>query len=104
VAAAITGIALLVYLKCTGVQLTASKQGIVFACAAGIAVGLAEITQFVLYSRGASVTFGTPIIVGISIVVAGILGVAILRESLQLPHLIGAGLIIAGVVVMTTAK
>lgn len=103
-AAALMGVALLVFLKCTGVQFTATKGGFAFACAAGIAVGLAEITSFILYSRGAPITFGTPIIVGVSTLVAGILGLLFLRESLHLPHIVGAGLIIAGAVIMTSVK
>lgn len=104
VVAALMGVALLVFLKCTGVQFTATKGGFAFACAAGIAVGLAEITSFVLYARGAPITFGTPIIVGVSTLVAGILGVLFLKESLHLPHIIGAVLIVAGAIVMTSAK
>ena len=104
VVAALIGIILLIFLKYNGTHFNATRHGFFFACAAGVAVGLAEITSFVLYSRGAPVTFGTPIIVGVSALVAGILGVLFLKESLNIVQVLGALLVIAGAVIMTVAK
>lgn len=104
VVAALTGVVLLGVLKFSGTHFTSTKHGFALACGAGIAVGLAEITSFILYSRGIQVTVGTPIIVGASIIVAGILGVLMLKESLQSSQFVGALLIIAGVIFITSTK
>src|SRR5688572_21009806 len=66
----------------TGRPLPWSGRGLVYASLAGLAVGLAEILTFVVFSRGAPVSLGTPILMGGSVVLTALLGLVFLREPL----------------------
>lgn len=82
VVAAITGIVILGWMITTGQSIEISNKGLILAGLAGLAVGLAEITTFFFYSKGVSVSIGTPIIIGGSVFIAAILGVLLLKETI----------------------
>lgn len=99
VAAAVGGI-LLLYIKSTRQEVSISHTGVLYACLAGLSVGVAEILTFYVFTKGAPASVGTPIIVGGSVAVAALLGWLVLREQITLAQVLGVGLIIAGVVLL----
>src|SRR5690554_6976903 len=67
--AALLGLGLLAYFKYTNqISLHVSPRGITLAVLAGIAIGLAVILSFLIYSRGGDVVVGNPDIVGGSLI------------------------------------
>lgn len=101
IVAAIIGSVILIYLWLSKAPLSITQKGVGFAVAAGAAVGLAEITTFILFSKGISASVGIPIIIGGSVLVGVVLGLIFAKESLGLIHIIGLVLILAGIVIMT---
>jgi bacterial/archaeal transporter family protein len=101
IVAAILGGAYALYLKIDGRELSTSTTGFVYAGLAGVAVGLAEILTFVVFSRGAPASLATPVIMGGSVVVAAVLGILVLREQVSLAHGGGILLVTAGIVLLS---
>lgn len=99
--AALLGAAVLLVLKMMDSPMVVSQKGLWFAVLAGVMVGLAEITSFFLFSRGVAASVGVPIIIGGSIVVAVLLGLVFLGETLTPMHYLGISLVLAGVVILT---
>ena len=97
IVAAMLGGVLLVILKMTNASLTISQKGVVYAVLAGLFVGLAEITSFFVFSKGVSASVGVPIIIGGSVLVAAMLGLFFLKESLSPMQYLAIALIVAGV-------
>lgn len=87
-----------------GRELAISRSGLLYAALAGLAVGLAEILSFVVFARGAPASLGSPIIMGGSVLVAALLGVAVLRESLQWSHVGGIALIVGGIALLSAGS
>ncbi|PJC37157.1 hypothetical protein CO046_02070 [Candidatus Peregrinibacteria bacterium CG_4_9_14_0_2_um_filter_53_11] len=101
VVAALVGGAILLILKFSHAPLAISQKGIAYAALAGVMVGLAEITSFYMFSKGVSASIGVPLVIGGSILVAAVLGLFFLRETIMPLHYLGIALIIGGVVLLT---
>lgn len=97
VAAAALGAGWLLWLKLQGQAVSVSGRGLGLAVLAGVGVGLAEILTFVVFQRGVPSSVGTPVIVGGSVLLTAMLGVALLRESLTLPQAAGLVLVVVGI-------
>jgi transporter family protein len=91
-------------LRLGGRELPVSNTGLLFAALAGVAVGLAEILTFVVFARGAPASLGSPIIMGGSVLVAALIGVVALRESLHWPQIAGIGLVVAGIALLSAGS
>lgn len=102
IAAAVVGGVLLIFMKATGQQLEVSPRGFFWAATAGVVVGLAEITSFVVFSKGANASIGVPIIIGGSVVAATVLGLIFAKENLQWAQALGILLIVAGTAILST--
>ncbi|UOQ96009.1 EamA family transporter [Hymenobacter sp. 5317J-9] len=98
--AAALGAAWLLKLKLDGQPLAVSGKGLGLAALAGLGVGLAEILTFVVFQRGVSSSVGTPVIVGGSVLLTALLGLAVLRESLALPQALGLVLVVVGIALL----
>jgi len=101
VVAAIFGGAYAIYLHLSGHPFPISTKGTLFAVGAGAAIGVAEILTFVVYSKGAPASMATPLIMGGSILIAALIGLLALRESLALTQIFGVALVIAGVALIS---
>ncbi|MDP3157376.1 MAG: sigma-70 family RNA polymerase sigma factor [Archangium sp.] len=101
VVAAILGATYAVMLKVGGRTLEVTRTGVLYAVLAGIAVGLAEILTFLVFARGAPASLATPIIMGGSILLTSVLGIAVLRERLGLPQALGIVLIALGIALVS---
>lgn len=99
--AATLGGAYALVLKASGRELAVSNSGLLWAAAAGAAVGLAEILTFFVFSRGAPASLGTPVIMGGSVVVAGLVGVFALKESPSVTQVLGIVLVAAGIALVS---
>ncbi|WP_223649732.1 EamA family transporter [Hymenobacter psoromatis] len=80
-----------------GQPLAVSGRGLGLAALAGLCVGLAEMLTFVVFRRGVPASVGTPVIVGGSVLLATLLGLLVLRESLTLGQVGGLALIVGGI-------
>ena len=100
--AALVGGGVALALRLGGRSFAVTGAGLGWAVAAGIAVGLAEIATFVLFSRGAPVAVATPIIMGGSVVVTALVGLAVLGERLAAPQLGGIVLVAAGIALLSS--
>lgn len=94
------GAAWLLRLRLQGQLLPISGKGLGLAALAGLSVGLAEILTFAVFRRGVPASVGTPVIVGGSVLLAALLGLVGLRETLTLPQAGGLGLIVAGIALL----
>jgi len=95
--AAILGAITLFVLKLTGTEFNVSSKGVWFAILAGAMVGVAEILSFFVFSKGAPVSVGTAIIIGGSVVVAGIIGL-FMKEDLGIINFLGILAIVVGII------
>ncbi len=98
--AAALGTAWLLKLKLQGQPLALSGRGLGLAALAGLGVGLAEILTFAVFQRGVPASVGTPVIVGGSVLLTAVLGLAVLREGLSGPQVGGLVLIVAGIALL----
>ncbi|HEX8327476.1 MAG TPA: EamA family transporter [Hymenobacter sp.] len=98
--AAALGAVWLLKLKLQGQPLPITPKGLGLAALAGLGVGLAEILTFVVFQRGVPSSVGTPVIVGGSVLLTALLGLALLREALTLPQAGGLVLIVAGIALL----
>ena len=94
--AAALGAAWLLKLRLQGQPVVVSGKGLALAALAGLSVGVAEILTFVVYSRGLPASVGTPVIVGGSVLLAALLGLVVLHETLTLGQASGLVLIVVG--------
>ncbi|MFA6994004.1 MAG: EamA family transporter [Patescibacteria group bacterium] len=101
IAAAVVGGVFLIIMKLTGQQFVVSPRGFFWAAIAGVVVGLAEITSFIVFSKGVSASIGVPIIIGGSVVAATILGLLFAKESLQWTQVLAICLIVAGAAILS---
>jgi transporter family protein len=85
-------------LKEGGTQfLSASPDGLLWACWAGIAVGTAELLSFCVSGMGVDATKSIPIIIGGSVMFGSVLGLLMLGESLMLQGWGGVIILMSGV-------
>ena len=101
IVAALLGCIILLAMKMSNTPLEISTKGIWLSIAAGVFVGLAEITSFYVFSRGVSASIGIPVIIGGSILVGAILGLTFLNETINPIHYLAIGLIIIGVAILS---
>ncbi len=102
VVAAFVGGGIFIIFKMMNAPLEVSQKGIWFAVFAGLAIGLAEVASFFLFSKGVPVSVGMPIIVGGSMVFGTILGVFFLKETLSPIHYFAIAMTIAGAAILST--
>lgn len=100
VAAALGGL-YAIFLHLNGHHFAISTKGTLFAVAAGVAIGVAEILTFMVYAKGAPASMATPIIMGGSILIAALIGFVLLREHLGAMQLVGVACVIAGVALIS---
>lgn len=87
----------LIFLSVKGVPIPVSSRGVLLAVLAGVFVGLAEISSFLVFSRGVAASAGIPIIIGGSVLIAAVIGFLWLKESMSLVRVLGLVLIVGGI-------
>lgn len=89
-----------IYLKSTGYRMTLATQSSALAILAGLFVGLAEISSFVVFSKGISATVGIPSIIGGSVIAGVLFSLLLLKEPVGMQELGGIALIVAGIALL----
>ena len=87
--------------KFTGQPLNFSKNAILFPVLAGVFTGIAEIFYLFMFSKNASLSFGNPLVVGGTIIVAVVLGLFVLREPLSAMKISGIVITLIGLFILT---
>jgi len=98
--AVLVGIFSILYTK-PELNLDIQNKGLLYSIAAGIFVGLAEITMFIVFSKGLSISAGTAIITGGTVVFGTIIGVSFFKEVLSVQQFIGILSITLGIFLLT---
>jgi transporter family protein len=93
-----------VALRLQGRGFAVTRAGLGYAALAGVAVGLAEILSFSVFSRGAPASLGTPVIMGGSVVCTALLGLVLLRETPSVVQLAGIALVAAGIALVSVGR
>ncbi len=77
------------------------SKGLLYSIAAGICVGIAEISMFVVFSKGLSVSAGTAIVTGGTVLFGAIIGASFFKEAVSYQQLIGILFVIFGIFLLT---
>lgn len=80
-----------------GVTPHANRQGILWACWAGIFVGVAELLSFCVSGMGVPATQSIPILIGGSVMFGAVLGILMLGEELELQGWSGVVVLMLGI-------
>lgn len=75
-----------------------------FLIGAGIALGVATITFMNAFSRGGNLSIAVPVVYSGVIAICMLFGLLFFRETLDWRQIIGAGLAIAGIYLMSAPK
>ena len=101
VSATIAGFAFFIIEKSKSPSLSPiSNKGLLFSALAGLAVGLAEILTFYIFSKGIPASVAAPILIGGGILASVGLSVLFLQENLRLSDWVGVILILVGTVIL----
>jgi transporter family protein len=104
VVSALVGGAFALVLYLGGRAMPVTRAGLGYAALAGLAVAVAEILMFVVLARGAPSSLATPIIMGGSVVIAALVGMVFLRESLGVAQIAGIILVTGGIVLLSSGR
>mmetsp|Transcript_9008 Transcript_9008/g.22731 ORF Transcript_9008/g.22731 Transcript_9008/m.22731 type:complete len:196 (-) Transcript_9008:208-795(-) len=85
-----------------GGSLQSDTIGIIWACAAGVAVGTAELLSFGVSGMGVQATQSIPILIGGSVMFGAVLGIFMLGETLEWQGWTGVILLVAGLSLVAT--
>jgi transporter family protein len=100
--AAIYGSCILGIVSLNGVTPEYDSDGIFWACWAGLFVGGAELLSFCVSGMGVQASQSIPIIIGGSVGVGAVLGLAMLGEQLEFQGWSGVILLMMGVALVAT--
>lgn len=78
----------------------AKPEGYLFSIIAGVIVGIATITIFKMFTSGGELSTGIVIVRAGSVLLAFILGLFILGESVSIKNILGLVMVLVGLVVM----
>jgi len=78
------------------------RKGLLWSCAAGLAVGTAEMLSFCVSGMGVPATQSIPIIIGGSVLFGAVLGLLILGEKLQCHGWSGVAMLVTGIGLVAT--
>ena len=94
----------LLYSSINGEKINYFKtEGVVYAIIAGILVGLASIFFIKMFSAGADLSLGTPLVRVGTVLVSALIGIVFLKEGFSPKFLIGFLLSISGLYLLVTS-
>ncbi len=96
ITAVLVGVLSIIFTK-PEINLDFQSKGVIYSVAAGVFVGLAEITMFVVFSKGLSISSGTAIVTGGTVVFGLVIGLFFFKEVLSLQQFIGIASITLGI-------
>lgn len=86
--------------KVSGQQLTFSKGAIWFPIFAGVFTGIAEILYLFMFAKNAPLNIGAPLVIGLTSIIAVLLGLIFLKEPLSAAKIVGICVTIVGLVIL----
>lgn len=96
---------LVIVAKFNGDKVFAIKpNGIFYSVLAGIAIGLVTVTFFKMFATGTNLSTGSLIVRVGTVVLATILGVVLLKESVNLKYILGFLVSMVGLYLVMTAR
>ena len=98
--AVVPALIMVAYLKLTGKEMAVSGEGMKYAVLAGLSVGLASITFLKMFSQGAGLALGAPVVRVGMVVGAVVLGSLVLRETLSVRQMLGVTLGVFGIILI----
>lgn len=98
--AVLVGVIAIFYIK-PELNFDIQSKGLIYSIFAGIFVGIAEITMFVVFSKGLSISSGTAIVTGGTVVFGTLIGLCFFKESLNLQQTTGIMLVSLGIFLLT---
>lgn len=81
-----------------------TAEGMKYGMLAGITLGIFNFLILQIFSRGAGVSLAIPVIYGSTIVLATVVGVLLLKESVPALHLAGVAVVIVGIGMIIASK
>ncbi|MFW0862420.1 MAG: EamA family transporter [Candidatus Komeilibacteria bacterium] len=87
--------------KLSGQELVLSKNSISIPILAGVFTGIAEMFYLFMFTKGAPLSIGNPLVVGGTIIVAVLLGMIIIKEPLSWVKAIGILVTLLGVIILS---
>jgi len=90
-----------IWLKVTNHSMLFTKEGVMSAIFAGLSVGIGSITFIKVFSSGANLSIGSPVVRIGTIVLITLISLFVLKESLTAKQLIGLALSLVGLVLVT---
>jgi bacterial/archaeal transporter family protein len=91
----------IISMNISGQEFLITSDGIKFAILAGLFTAIAELAYYIMYLKGTNLSIGTPLVVGGTILIATILGVIILSETLSIVKIIGVITTIVGIILLS---
>lgn len=79
-----------------GTKLFTDQKGIIFVVLAGLFAFAIDFFALKTYASGVPISIGGPIIIGGSVVIASVMGLLFLGESISLMKILGIALVIVG--------
>lgn len=94
--------ALLIYflLKISGKEILMTRNGIIYSITAGIFIGIGTITFIKMFATGTNLSLGTPLVRIGTVILATLVGVMVLRESLTIRQVLGLAISVIGLVLV----
>ena len=97
-----TGLGWVLLERAQGMPLFARPAGVVAALGVGVAVSIVTVGLYLTFGAGAPISLASPVIRLGGLLLAGIVGIALLREPLTARYVIGLALAVAGMVLILT--
>ena len=98
--AVVIGVLSIIYIK-PELNVDVQGRGLIYSILAGVFVGIAEITMFVVFSKGLSISVGTAIVTGGTVVFGSLIGICFFKETLDLQQFMGILLVALGIFLLT---
>ncbi len=84
------------------ITLFTSQKGLIFVILAGLAAFAIDFFALKTYASGIPLSVGGPIIIGGSVAIAAVIGLAVLGESVSLMKIAGISFVIAGAAILAS--
>ncbi len=100
VASCIVALVSIIFSKISGQPLVFSRGALLFPLLAGLFAGIAEIFYLTMFSKGAPLSIGNPLVVGGTVIISVVLGLILLKEPLNGIRITGIIITLVGLVIL----
>ncbi|MDP2630831.1 MAG: EamA family transporter [Candidatus Uhrbacteria bacterium] len=100
IASFLVGLASIGFSKILGHPILFSRNALLFPLLAGLFAGVAEIFYLTMFSKGAPLSIGNPLVVGGTVIISAVLGLLFLKEPLNAIKIGGIALTLIGLIIL----